>query len=68
MEWYKSKIIWFNILSALLMIIDSLLTTGLIPTQYLIYVTMIVNVVNIVLRTFFSTGNAIERKDKYNQL
>lgn len=69
MQWYKSKIIWFNILSALLMIIDSMLNTGLIPAQYLVYVTMFVNVVNIILRTFFNTGNAISnKKDEYNQL
>ena len=69
MQWYKSKIIWFNILSALLMIIDSMLNTGLIPAQYLVYVTMFVNVVNNILRTFFSTGNAISNKNnEYNQL
>lgn len=69
MQWYKSKIIWFNILSALLMIIDSMLNTGLIPAQYLVYVTMFVNVANIILRTFFSTGNAISnKKNEYNQL
>ena len=67
MQWYQSKIIWFNILSAILMIADTFLTSGFIPAEYVMYFTMFVNVVNIILRTFFSSGQRIE-SDKYNQI
>lgn len=67
MQWYQSKIIWFNILSAILMIADTFLSSGFIPAEYVIYFTMFVNVVNIILRTFFSSGQRIE-SDKYNQI
>lgn len=67
MKWYQSKIIWFNILSAILMIADTFLTSGFIPAEYVMYFTMFVNVVNIILRTFFSSGQRIE-SDKYNQI
>jgi uncharacterized membrane protein len=67
MQWYQSKIIWFNILSAILMIADTFLSSGFIPAEYVIYFTMFVNVVNIILRTFFSSGQRIE-SDRYNQI
>jgi len=67
MQWYQSKIIWFNILSAILMIADTFLSSGFIPAEYVIYFTMFINVVNIILRTFFSSGQRIE-SDRYNQI
>lgn len=67
MQWHQSKIIWFNILSAILMIADTFLSSGFIPAEYVIYFTMFVNVVNIILRTFFSSGQRIE-SDRYNQI
>jgi hypothetical protein len=54
-KWYESKTIWLNVISLIIEIGNMLMTTPVIPTQYTGILTVVVNVLNIVLRTLTNT-------------
>jgi len=54
-KWYESKTIWLNVISLIIEIGNILMTTPVIPTQYTGILTVVVNVLNIVLRTLTNT-------------
>lgn len=54
-KWYESKTIWLNVISLIIEIGNMLMTTPVIPTQYTGILTVVVNALNIVLRTLTNT-------------
>lgn len=54
-KWYQSRTIWLNLISIFVEVGNMLLTNPIIPVQFTGYLTIIVNVLNIVLRTLTST-------------
>lgn len=54
-KWYQSKIIWVNVISIILEVLNVLMASPIIPIQYAGLMTVIVNVITIVLR-FISSG------------
>ena len=49
-----SKINVFNLLSALLLILEQITSMNLIPPNYIVWVVLGVNIITIILRTFFT--------------
>ena len=54
-KWYQSKIIWIQILSIALDVVNYLMTNPIIPTKYTGILSMVVGVITIVLRTQSTT-------------
>lgn len=60
-EWYQSKTLWFNVLSAIVMILELLLKDSFIPLLYIPYVTLGIGIVNGILRIFFTDAGIASR-------
>lgn len=54
-KWYQSRIIWVNIISVLLEVLNLLMTNPIIPVKFAGVLTMLVNVLNIGLRFITKT-------------
>jgi len=59
-KWYTSKTFWFNVLALLVAVATQYGYTGALPEEWLIFVPVLVYLVNLVLRLFF-TKEPIER-------
>lgn len=54
-KWYHSKTIWLNVISLAIEVGNMLMTNPIIPTQFTGVLTVVVNVLNIILRTISNT-------------
>ena len=55
-KWYKSKTVWFNVLTVVTGVIAlAAASEDIIPGQYIKYALFAVAAINIVLRVFFTT-------------
>lgn len=55
-KWYQSRIIWVNIISVLLEVLNLLMTNPIIPAKFAGVLTLVVNALTIGLRFLTSTG------------
>jgi hypothetical protein len=53
--WYQSRTIWLNLISIVIETANMLMTNPIIPVKYAGYLTILVNVLNIILRALTST-------------
>ena len=58
---WESKTIIFNVLSILLIIITEVINANVIPAKYLFYFTIAVNVINIILRRYFTSEPIVKK-------
>ena len=63
-HWYNSRTIWLNIISILLEVGNMVMTNPIIPEKYAGILTMVVNLLNIALRTLTNTGIKTGKKKK----
>ena len=61
-NWYQSKVVWVNVISALLMVFDLLVKQPFIPTSYLPYIAFAVGVLNVILRVWFTDSGISSSK------
>lgn len=54
-KWYESKTIWINLIAVVLEVGNALMTNPIIPTKFAGVLTVVVTVLNIILRTISST-------------
>ena len=52
--WYASKTIWINVIGVLVAILSATEFQSLIPKTWLPYVVLVIFILNLVLRTFFT--------------
>lgn len=54
-KWYESKTIWINLIAVVLEVGNALMTNPIIPARFAGALTLVVTVLNIILRTISST-------------
>ena len=58
-NWYESKTLWLNLITAAVLIADLLVQQPFIPPAYLPFIATVVGILNVVLRVWFTdTGIA----------
>lgn len=55
-KWYESKTVWLNVISIVLEVLNLLMDNPIIPAKYAGALTMLVNVLNIILRFITTTA------------
>jgi hypothetical protein len=60
-KWYASKTFWFNVLALIAAVASQFGYDGVLPEEWQVFVPVLVLLVNMVLRLFF-TKEPIERK------
>jgi hypothetical protein len=55
-DWYKSKTLWFNALTCLLLIVTEIVHSGMLANQQVIAAFgLVITIGNIILRVFFTS-------------
>jgi hypothetical protein len=60
--WYESKIVWVNVITAVVMILDLISQQPFIPPEYLPLIATAIGILNIVLRVFFTDTGIASKK------
>ena len=53
---WKSKTLWWNVLFMIGALLTAFLSSGLLTTEFIAILTIINTVVNVILRTYFTTN------------
>ena len=56
---YKSVTLWINFIPLVIIVLQNLLDSNIIPASSAVYVLMVINILNIVIRAF-KTNSAIK--------
>lgn len=55
-KWYMSKTIWLNVIAGGIELANLLMANPIIPKEFAGVLTVVVNVLNVILRTITKTG------------